>query len=109
VIWQTLQTTWEFNKYVYILFVDFKKAHDSIHRASLIDILREFKFPNKLVNTVEASINGTKIQVMLSNIMLSQPVEVVTGLREGDALSPILFNLMLEKIVRESIYVKGLS
>lgn len=54
---------WEFNKGVRILFVDFKKAYDSIHRASLINILREFKFPKKLVNLVEASINGTKIKV----------------------------------------------
>ncbi|XP_025421560.1 uncharacterized protein LOC112691510 [Sipha flava] len=55
VIRQTLQKMWEFNKDVYILFVDFKKAYDSIHRASLINILREFKFPKKLVNLVEAS------------------------------------------------------
>lgn len=30
VIRQTLQKMWEFNKDVYILFVDFKKAYDSI-------------------------------------------------------------------------------
>ncbi|KAL4084333.1 hypothetical protein QTP88_028157 [Uroleucon formosanum] len=100
VIRQTLQKMWEFNIDVYILFVDFKKAYDSIHRASLINILREFRFPKRLVNLVEASINGTKIKVKLAN-MLSQSVEVVTGLRQGDALSPILFNLVLEKIVRE--------
>jgi len=92
---------WEFNKDVYILFVDFKKAYDSIHRASLINILREFKFPKKLVNLIEACINGTKIKVKLAS-MMSQRVEAVTGLRQGDALSSILFNLVLEKIVRET-------
>jgi len=50
---------WEFNKYV-----DFKKAYDSIYRASLINILREFKFPKKLGKLVKANINGTKIKVV---------------------------------------------
>jgi len=31
----------------------------------------------------------------------SQSFKVATGLRQGDALSPILFNLVLEKVVRE--------
>lgn len=47
VIRKTLPKTWDFNKDVYILFVDFKKVYDSIHRASLSNILREFKFPKK--------------------------------------------------------------
>ncbi|VVC30294.1 eIF3G, RNA recognition motif,RNA recognition motif domain,Eukaryotic translation initiation factor 3 [Cinara cedri] len=99
---------WEFHKDVYTLFVDFKKAYDSIHRESLINILRKFKFPKKLVNLVEASINGTKIKVKLANT-LSQPVEVVTGLRQGDALSPVLFNLVLGKIVREINLCEGVE
>lgn len=33
--------------------------------------------------------------------MMSQPMEVATSLRQGDALSLILLNLVLEKIVRE--------
>jgi hypothetical protein len=41
--------------------------------------------------------------------MLSQPVEVVSGLRQGDAIFPILFNLVLEKIVRETNLCEGVE
>jgi len=83
---------------VYILFVDFKKAYDSIHRESLINILKEFRFPRKIVNLFEASINQTKIKVKILNTT-SQPVRMTTGLRQEDALSPVLFNLVLQNVV----------
>jgi hypothetical protein len=50
VIRQILQKSWKYNKDVHILFVDFKKAYDSIHRESLVNILKEFRFPSKIVN-----------------------------------------------------------
>lgn len=30
--------------YWYVLFIDFKKAYDSIHRSSLVNIMEEFGF-----------------------------------------------------------------
>jgi len=88
--------------------VDFKKAYDSIHRESLINILKEFRFPSKLVNLIGASINQTDIKGKIAN-KTSQPVRVTTGLRQGDALSPVLFNLVLEKIVREMNVSEGIE
>lgn len=39
----------------------------------------------------------------------SKPVRVTTRLRQGDALSPVLFNLVLEKVVREANVTGGFS
>lgn len=36
-------------------------------------------------------------------------MEVATGLRQGNKLSPILFNLVLEKIVRENNLCEGVE
>jgi sorting nexin-29 len=94
------QKTWEFDREIHTLFVDFKKAYDSIHRESLINILKEFDFPRKLVNIVSISIMETVVRVKVGN-MKSDPVTVKSGLRQGDSILPIIFNLVLEKVIRE--------
>ncbi|KAL4123306.1 hypothetical protein QTP88_015504 [Uroleucon formosanum] len=100
IIRQLYQTSWEFDKEIHTLFVDFKKAYDSIHRESLLNIMKEFHFPQKLVNLVSISVMETSIRVKIGN-SITEPATVNSGLRQGDSLSPILFNVVLEKVIRE--------
>ncbi|VVC35169.1 Reverse transcriptase domain [Cinara cedri] len=78
---------------------DFKKAYDSINRESIYKILEHFRIPQKLIGLIKATLNGTMVKVKVGNV-LSREVQVNTGLRQGDALSPIIFNLVLEKVNR---------
>jgi hypothetical protein len=43
-IWQILEKKWEYNGTVHQLFIDFKKAYDSIKREVLYNILLEFGY-----------------------------------------------------------------
>jgi len=43
--------------------------------------------------------NETRYQVRV-DCTLSEEFEVITGIKQGDALSPILFNIALEKVIR---------
>ena len=45
-----LEKKWEYNEAVHQLFIDFKKAYDSIRREVLYNILIEFGIPMKLVS-----------------------------------------------------------
>jgi hypothetical protein len=45
-IWQILEKKWEYNGTVHQLFIDFKKACDSVKRNVLCNILLEFGIPN---------------------------------------------------------------
>lgn len=83
-----------------MLFVDFKIAYDSIHREFLINALKEFEMPQKLINLIKMNIDYTDIKVKVGH-STSNAVQVTTWLRQGDALSPILFNIALEKVIRE--------
>lgn len=88
------------NKKFVVTFVDFKKAYDSIDRNSLFKILEEFGFDNKTRAIIRQTLTNTTSKVKFRG-EISDAFEITTGVRQGDGLSPILFNCVLEKIIRE--------
>jgi len=50
---QILEKKWEYNEPVHQLFIDFKKAYDSVRRKVLYNILIEFGIPMKLVRLIK--------------------------------------------------------
>jgi hypothetical protein len=46
-IHETLKKKWEYNETVHQLFIDFKKAYDSVRRKVLYSILIDFGVPMK--------------------------------------------------------------
>jgi len=60
---QILEKKWEYNEEVHQLFIDFKKAYDSVRREVLYKILIEFGIPRKLVRSVKMSLTETYSRV----------------------------------------------
>jgi hypothetical protein len=58
---QILEKKWEYNE----LFVDFKKAYDSVRREVLYNILREFGAPMKLVRLIKMCLHETCSKVRI--------------------------------------------
>jgi hypothetical protein len=56
---QILEKKWEYNETVHQLFIDFKKAYDSVRREVLYNILIEFGVPMKLVRLIKMCLNET--------------------------------------------------
>ncbi|KAJ1525078.1 hypothetical protein ONE63_009922 [Megalurothrips usitatus] len=82
----------------YALFIDFKKAYDCIHRPSLYAALAEAGVPATLIAWIRTALEGAQCAVRYRGA-LSAFFAVVSGLKQGDPLAPILFNLCLECIV----------
>jgi hypothetical protein len=73
---------------------------DSLRREVLYNILIEFGIPMKLVRLIKMCLNGTYIKVRIGK-HLSGSFPVQNGLKQGDALSPLLFNFPLECAIRK--------
>jgi len=84
---------------VHHLFVDFKKAYDSVRREVLYNILIEFGIPMKLVKVIKMCLNETYSRVWVGK-NLCDMFPIRNGLKQGDALSPLLFNFVLEYTIR---------
>jgi sorting nexin-29 len=70
--------------------------------------MKDLKKNQKLIGLVRATLEHVKCKVNEQN-NLSEPFGMMMGLRQGDALSCILLNITLEKVVRDSgIEGKGL-
>jgi hypothetical protein len=90
-----MEKKWEYNGTVHQHFVDFKKAYDSVRREVLYNILIEFGIPRKLVGLIKMCLNETYSPVRIGKLQ-SDKFPIWNGLKQGDALSPLLFNFALE-------------
>lgn len=81
-------------------FVDFKKAYDSIDRQSLFNILEELGLDSKTLRLIKESLTDTVSKVKFMG-EISEPFLIKTGVRQGDGLSPLLFNIVLDKVIKE--------
>jgi len=90
-----LEKKWEYTEEVYQLFIYFKKAYDSVRREVLCKILIEFGIPRKLVSLIKMSLTKTYSRVQVGEY-ISDRFPIRNGFKQGDALSPLLFNFALE-------------
>ena len=96
---QILQKKLEHNEAVHQLLIDLKKAYDSVRREALYNILIHFGIPKKLVRLVKMCLTETHSRVRVGK-NLSDRFPIRNGLKQGDALSPLLFNFVLEYAIR---------
>jgi len=89
----------EYNGEVHQLLIDFKEAYDSVRRAVLYKILIEFGIPRKLVRLIKMSMTETYSRVRVGK-NVSDRFPIRNGLKQGDALSPMLFIFALEYTIR---------
>jgi hypothetical protein len=98
---QILEKCNEFNITTHHLFLDFKAAYDSIIRNEVYVGMSELNFPTKLIRLSIAPLTIVTCWVKIQNDC-SKSFETRQGLRQGDVLSTLFCNVVLEVIVRRA-------
>ena len=84
-----------------LLFVDFTKAFDSIHRWKMEQILLAYGLPKETVAAIMILYRNTKVKVRSPDGDIEY-LDIVAGLRQGDTLAPYLFIICLDNVLRTS-------
>jgi sorting nexin-29 len=94
---QTQEKAYEYNIHLHNLFLDFKQAVDSVNRDRMLKDLMILGIPKKLVQLISVIMAGSKATVRVDN-QYTSTFPITNGVRHGDDLSSILFDLVLEAI-----------
>ena len=93
---------WAKNLQAILLFVDFTKAFDSIHREKMEQILLAYGLPKETVAAITILYRNTKVKVH-SLDGDTEYFDIVAGVLQGDTLASYLFIICLDYVYRTSI------
>ena len=93
--------TIEFQKNIYFCFIDYAKAFDCVDHHKLWKILKEMGIPERLTCLLRNLYAGQEVTVR-TGYGTTDCFQVGKGVRQGCILSPCLFNLQAEYIMRNA-------
>lgn len=80
-----------------LVFLDQEKAYDKITHNFLDETLKKFEFPTAFRSTIKQLYTNAHTVIMINGVK-SRPYQIVRGVRQGDPLSCLLFNLAIESL-----------
>ena len=95
-----LEEYMEKQKALHMNFIDFKKAFDSLHRDSLWQIMKLYGIPAKIITITESLYKNNRCTVRTEE-GLSDWFQVETGVKQGCIMSPLLFGIAVDFIMRK--------
>ena len=96
-----IEQSLEWQSALYLNFIDFEKAFDSVDREVIWKLLRYYGVPLKIIHLIQQLYENAACQV-IHNGKLTEPFEVKTGVRQGCLLSPMIFLIAVDWIMRRT-------
>jgi hypothetical protein len=84
---------------LYVAFVDFKKAFDTVDRKKLWARLWQKGFSNKLIEALMGMYDTVQFSIKCGVNEVTEPFLSHRGVKQGCILSPLLFSLFIDNIV----------
>ena len=95
---QLLEKTAEHTDSLFTLFVDLRKAYDSLPREALCPVLERCGVPLRMLKIVKSFHEGMEAEVKIGD-KLSDSFQVCNGLQQGCTLASTLFNIYFSAVV----------
>ena len=95
-----LMKSYEHEAKVWFIFIDLKKAYDSVPREALWLALEKLGIPDSLIRLIRSFYQDMKARIRLEDGTLEE-IEVNNGLQQGCCMAPSLFNLYSSLVVEE--------
>ena len=90
------------NSTLYLNFIDFEKAFNSMHRDCLWRIMRAYGIPEKLTNLVKAFYDDFKC-VVIHQVETLEWFDIKTGVKQGCNMSGFLFLMVVDWVMRRTV------
>jgi hypothetical protein len=88
-----------YNKDIYILFVDFSAAFNMVDHQRLSTVLQHLGIPEQALKCI-STLYSHATTTINTNIGPTDPIPITRGTLQGDTLSPLLFLLYIEPLLR---------
>lgn len=89
---QLMEKAREQRRNMYIVFVDFTKAFDTVNRSLLFQILEKLGCPPKFVRVIKKLYTNVHARLIV-NGELTEPIEYNSGVKQGCKLAPTLYGI----------------
>ena len=100
IIKQIKEKAIEFGRPAYICFIDLTKAFDRVRLGDILNMLIETKTPSSITKIIH-NLNNNNVTKVRAGDQFTENIPTPGGIRQGDSLSPFLFNLLMGKIINK--------
>lgn len=90
----------EYCRPAFICFIDLTKAFDRIKKQDVIDILGEEQVNTQVIRVIRDMYENTTTRIRTTEGM-TEDIMIGEGIRQGDSISPLLFNLIMDRIIKD--------
>ena len=101
---QILEKATEFNIKMYIAFIDYNKAFDSVEQTYVLQALSKQGVEHKYISILSQIYNQNYAKIKTERE--GEPFPLERGVKQGDPISPKLFTAVLEDIFRNLKWAK---
>jgi hypothetical protein len=84
---------------LYLIFLDLSKAYDTLDRDRTLEILKGYGVGPNVLRLLQTFWNNLQVVARQSGYH-SSPFRVSRGVTQGDVISPMIFNIVVDAIIR---------